>query len=116
MDNPTTALPNRFGSGRSLPVALAEARDWIAYNDGAVVPFCTNTMLSRGTVYFCRVENGRAIVERTQGWWAMSYGDILDADPQDLGEVVAVQISGCLSATIGVKNDKGFVNLKMGRG
>lgn len=41
-----------------------------------VVSFCTNVMLSRGTVYDCHVdEQGQAIAFQSRCWHAMSYSD-----------------------------------------
>lgn len=41
---------------------------------GGHISFCTNSMMSRGTVYHCKVdEEGDAIIQSTQQWWSMQY-------------------------------------------
>lgn len=108
--------PGKFGDGHSTALARRLADEWLDENDGAIVSFCTNTMLSRGTIYKCRIINRRAIAFHSQGWWAMNFADPQPID-QDLGEVRPIQYCGMLFYTLGIfKGDSVRPYLKVGRG
>jgi hypothetical protein len=78
-------------------------------SDG-VVSFCTNIMMSRGTIYDCRIDSaGNAIAFRTRTWWAMSFSENKKID-KNLGAVIASQVSGSLTFRLAVGH------LKEGRG
>lgn len=60
-----------------------------------IVPFCTNKMLDRGTVFHCLInEEGHAIVQRSSKWWSYSFTESTERVGDDLGEVVVSLISG----------------------
>jgi len=74
--------------------------------------FCTNPMLSHGNVVHCLLqEDGTAIIESTQSWWAMSYSRL---DYQRKGEVF-----GKVEAEFGYNNKVAHLKcagLRQGRG
>lgn len=110
--------PEKFGDGWNTTQAFRLATEWIEQSDGSqFVFFCTNSMLSRGTVYKCKVVNGRAIAVAQQSWWAMSYTELKDMKEEDLGEVRPIQYNGMLFYSLGIFADGAQQpKLKVGRG
>lgn len=119
MTRRTENRPECFGDGWNCSVAKAMAEKWLDENEGAIVYFCTNTMLSRGTVYRCKIVNRRAIAVGTQSWWAMSYSELVECN-EDLGYVKPIQRNGDMFFTLGVFKDGCKEHygprLKVGRG
>lgn len=73
---------------RAQAQAAQEARLAALSGTDGIVSFCTNTMLSRGTIYVCRIDTcGHAIAYETYRWWAMAFSERKPCD-MDLGLVV----------------------------
>jgi len=82
---------------------------------GKIFCFCTNTMLGRGRVWHCQVQqDNRLICVDREDWMGMAFAP-LETEPFDFGTLTVKQISGSLKYTLAAKNAEGKI-IQFGRG
>lgn len=64
---------------------------------GGEICFCSNTMLDRGSVYTCTInENGEAIIKSKHTWWSCKFSDpTTDRAGEILGKITIERMNGC---------------------
>jgi len=85
--------------------------EWLKEHRPYGVSFCTNSMLTHGTVVHCKIEGTLAVIEYEYGWWGLQYSAHEEhRQGEVLGEITVDRLSNradiCLQCA-GMKEGRG---------